>query len=183
SLPSFVPSPSPLSLSPFPHQSCLSLPFTHRSTMTCCTLKVKIAFTILGISAGVMAGSWFAIGFHNISTSIMAFASAFFAALSLYMHWAYKKNWMIEWTDRRFKTIFYINVILFIFASAGMVVCMVIAGINHQGITYDELMGENLWMTSVWCFMTAKWTGMSAFYARSYNREVMAPLVHSPPIY
>ncbi|GMR32549.1 hypothetical protein PMAYCL1PPCAC_02744, partial [Pristionchus mayeri] len=148
-----------------------------------CTIKTKIFFAILGISAGLMAGSWFAIGYHNISTAIMAFTSAFFASLSLYMHWAYKKNWMVSWSESSFNAIFYINVILFIFSSAGMVVCMVIAGINHQGLTHDELMGENLWMTAVWCFMTAKWTGMSAYYARSYSSHLMAPLVHSQPIF
>ncbi|KAF8384042.1 hrg-1 [Pristionchus pacificus] len=148
-----------------------------------CTPKVKMIIAAIGISAGLMAGTWFAIGYHNISTTIMAYASAFFASLSFYMHWAYKKNWMTTWKDSSLKTIFYITVILCIFSTVGMVVCMIVAGINHQGLTHDELMGENLWMTAVWCFMTAKWTGMTAYYARFYSREVMAPLMHSPPIF
>ncbi|GMS85439.1 hypothetical protein PENTCL1PPCAC_7614, partial [Pristionchus entomophagus] len=139
-----------------------------------CTFKVRLIYAIVGICFGIMAGTCYGIMFQNVSATSMAFVSSIFAATSFYIHLAYKKKWMNNWTDSKWKSLFYINLILFIIATAGMAACCILAGINHQGFTYDDLMGENLWMTAVWCFITAKWTGMSAYYARWYLAKVKA---------
>ncbi|GMR59919.1 hypothetical protein PMAYCL1PPCAC_30114, partial [Pristionchus mayeri] len=143
----------------------------------CCTPKVKIVYGSIGAVFGITAGIFYAIVFHNVSASTIAIISAVFALLYVYMHWAYKKNLIRTWPDAKIKSIFWINLLIFIVASVGMIACLVIAGINHQGLTYDDLHGENLWMTSGWCFITAKWSGMNSFYARSYKLEAMK----SPP--
>lgn len=73
------------------------------------------------------------------------------------------------------------GLLVWIAALAGMVVCLVIAGVKGQNLTKEDLMHENLWITAVWCWMTFKWSMMIWWYSRIYSREVMNPLTKSPP--
>lgn len=68
-------------------------------------------------------------------------------------------------------------------ALTGMVGCLIAAGVKGQSISGDDLKGENLWMTAVWCWMTSKWTMMMAIYGRRYGRQYMTPLSKSNPMY
>lgn len=53
-----------------------------------------------------------------------------------------------------------------------MVISLVIAGLKHQTLTHDGLMNTNWWIVAVWCWMTFKWTMMSAIYTRKYAKKV-----------
>ncbi|TKR62831.1 hypothetical protein L596_026742 [Steinernema carpocapsae] len=138
-----------------------------------CGMKIRIAWSILGISAGIMAGAVFAYRYHNISTTCMAFFSSLCATFLTYLHFAYHRGWATNWTPSKFKSIVVINATLCILALCGMIICLVIAGIKHQTLTNKGLQGENLWMTAVWCWMTFKWTMMSAVYGRKYASNVI----------
>ncbi|KAK0426631.1 hypothetical protein QR680_009816 [Steinernema hermaphroditum] len=142
-----------------------------------CGMKIRIAWAILGISAGIMAGSVFAARYHNWSTTAMAFFSSVCATYLTYLHFAYHRGWASNWMPSKFRAIVVINTTLCILAFCGMVACLIIAGVRHQTITAEGLQGENLWMTAVWCWMTFKWTMMSAVYARKYASNVMTPLI------
>ncbi|CAJ0917045.1 unnamed protein product, partial [Mesorhabditis belari] len=148
-----------------------------------CSVNVLLVISIIGISAGVMAGLMFGGEYHNWSTCTMAFISAIFASYVSYLHLAYKKNWMVTWEPAKYKLGFWIGLLVFIASFLGMIGCLIAAGIKKQGLTHDELMGENLWMTAVWCFMTAKWSSQTAVFSRRYSSAVMRPLTKTSPIH
>jgi len=149
--------------------------------MAFCNINVRIAWAIIGISAGIMAGLVFAVQYHNISTTTLAFISSIFATLLTLFHFWYKKGKLAYWSKSKFAVVGYTCLLVWIAALAGMVVCMVVAGVKGQNITHEGLQGENLWMTAVWCWMTFKWSMMIWWYSRIYSKDVMNPLTKSPP--
>ncbi|CAJ0558989.1 unnamed protein product, partial [Mesorhabditis spiculigera] len=102
-----------------------------------CSVNVLLTISIIGITAGVMAGAMFGGQYHNVSTCIMAFISAGFATYVSYMHIAYKKNWMLHWSSAKFTASFWIGLLTFIASFIGMIGCLVAAGIKKQGLTHD----------------------------------------------
>ncbi|KAI6172975.1 Heme transporter HRG family-containing protein [Aphelenchoides besseyi] len=145
-----------------------------------CAMRVKIIWAILGITAGPVAGSMFWMQYHNYSAAIMAFFSSICASYLLYTHIAFHKSWIIDWSSTRIRVIIVVNTVLCVLAFASMIVCLTIAGIRRTPIAAK---GVNLWLTSVWLWMTFKlifdfiWTMMSALYTRRYAQNVMHPLL------
>jgi len=140
-------------------------------------MKIKIIWAILGVIAGLTASPTFFHMYQNYLAASLAVFSSFCAGYLVYTHWAYHKKWIIDWSTTRVKAVIAINAIICILGYSGMIVCLVVAGIRHQGIL-DK--GNNLWIAAVWCWMTGKWTMMSAIYTRRYVQNVMHPLiVHS----
>ncbi|KAI6221928.1 Heme transporter HRG family-containing protein [Aphelenchoides fujianensis] len=138
------------------------------------SMKLKIGWAILGITAGPMAAGVFWAQWHNYPTALLALFSAFCAAYLLYTHIAFHKKWIVDWSPARIQAAIVINTALCVLAFIGFVVCLVVAGIRHTNVVAK---GENLWLAAVWCWMTFKWTMMSALYTRRYVQSVRHPLL------
>ncbi|GMR46898.1 hypothetical protein PMAYCL1PPCAC_17093, partial [Pristionchus mayeri] len=103
-----------------------------------------------------------------VSASILACFSALLAALYSYINWAFKKTKLFTWSDAKIKWIFVTNLTITLIALAGMIACLVIAGVDHKKMKYSDLIGENLWITAILCFVTANWAGIISYQIRSY---------------
>ncbi|KAF8383637.1 hypothetical protein PRIPAC_72779 [Pristionchus pacificus] len=152
-----------------------------------CTPKIKMIYMCCGVAFGVCAGAWYGIIFHMISATTVAFFSSIFAGIGVYIHVSSMKKWMITWSEAKFKMMFWINLIPFVLCCAGIIGSCVYAGIDHEGLTIDDLKDqENWWMTACWFFIAAKWSGMSAYYIRGYSAAIKAMLMdqqHNHPEY
>uniref|UniRef100_A0A915DU48 Heme transporter hrg1-A n=1 Tax=Ditylenchus dipsaci TaxID=166011 RepID=A0A915DU48_9BILA len=138
-----------------------------------CSMKIRFIWAALGISAGLTAGISFAIMYQNYLATAIAFFSSVCASYLFYIHLAYFKSWMFDWTETRNKMIVLINTVICLIGLAGMIVSLVLAYLWGQGLTRDQLMGTNLWIVAVWCWMTFKWSMASAIYARQYSRKIL----------
>jgi hypothetical protein len=136
-------------------------------TMMLCSMKIRMAYSILGILLGIIAGAAFAIMFQNYVCAAVAVFSSLCALFLTYIHFAYHRSWMFEWSPVSCKLIVIINAILSVLALAGMTICLVLAGIRRQAPD-----GNSLWVVSVWCWMTFKWTMMAAVYTNRYARNI-----------
>ncbi|KAE9553301.1 hypothetical protein FO519_003467 [Halicephalobus sp. NKZ332] len=119
-----------------------------------------------------MAGAVFAAQYGNYVAAILAFFSSVCAGFLLYLHISYYKKWFHEWSPQKITVVIVVNWILCALGITGMVICLVVAGIRHQSLSKEDLKGTNLWICAVWCWMTFKWTMMSAIYTRKYGKEV-----------
>lgn len=77
--------------------------------MVLCSIRVRIVWAIIGISAGLMAGLVFAGHYQNWSAVTMAFISSGFAALVVLLHVWYSKGRLAYWSKLRFNVIIYIS--------------------------------------------------------------------------
>ncbi|CAD5225124.1 unnamed protein product [Bursaphelenchus xylophilus] len=134
-------------------------------------MKVRLILAGIGIFCGILAGTCFWIMYGNVSATTLAYFSSVCAAFAFYTHWAYHKQWMLQWSSGKIKASIIINTILCVLALCGMIASLVIAGVKGQTIDHEGLQGENLWITAVWFWMTFKWTMMSAIYTRKYARN------------
>ncbi|KAI6192187.1 Heme transporter HRG family-containing protein [Aphelenchoides bicaudatus] len=140
-------------------------------------MRIKMIWAVVGILAGLTASPTFYHGYQNYAAASLAIFSSVCAAYLFYTHLAYHKQWFVNWSTTRVRVAVVLNALICVFAFIGMVVCLTVAGIRRQGIL-DK--GNNLWIAAVWCWMTWKWSMMSAIYTRRYAQNVMHPLiVHS----
>uniref|UniRef100_A0A914VB01 Uncharacterized protein n=1 Tax=Plectus sambesii TaxID=2011161 RepID=A0A914VB01_9BILA len=149
--------------------------------MVFCSIRVRIIWAIIGISAGIMAGAVFGVQYHNYSATTLAFISSIFATLLMLLHIWYSKGKLSYWSKAKFSFVTISCLLVWIAALVGMVVCLVVAGVKGQNLTHEGLQHENFWITAVWCWMTFKWSMMIWWYSRIYSRDVMNPLTKSPP--
>ncbi|KAJ1347960.1 hypothetical protein KIN20_003152 [Parelaphostrongylus tenuis] len=147
-----------------------------------CNTKVSIAIAILGISAGLLAGLFFAIQYQNWPATTIAFMSSVAASVLFYVHLSYSKGWILEWPPSRFTCLIWGGWMCFAIGMIGMTACLINAGVRHQTLTTEGLKGANFWITSVWFFMLAKWTSLIALYSRRYRDATTIPLSKTPPI-
>lgn len=63
--------------------------------------------------------------------------------------------------------------ILSVLCFVGVIVCLTLAAIWHQGLSHKDLKKENLWITAVWFFMTFKWFIFSVWYIHHYTSRVI----------
>ncbi|CAB3406359.1 unnamed protein product [Caenorhabditis bovis] len=138
-----------------------------------CNINVKIGWTICGIILGFIYIACYIFYFKNWSACIVCAISVVFAFMTLYLYWAYKKDWIVSWKHSTFFWMFWLNIIFSIFALAGLITCYIIAGIDHMGAaTIKDMHGENLWFTGTWFCFIIKWTVQSAFFARSVDKSL-----------
>jgi hypothetical protein len=142
-------------------------------------MKFKIFWACLGISAGILAGGVFAAQYKNYSAAIIAFFSSICASYLLYIHISYHKRSFHSWPQQKVTAIIVINWILAALGLIGMTVCLIIAGVKGQTLTHKGLQGNNFWIVAVWCWMTFKWTMMSAIYTRKYANKVWPQIFSS----
>lgn len=76
-------------------------------TMVFCSIRVRIAWAIIGISAGIMAGAVFGFRYHNISATTLAFISSIFATLLMLFHIWYHKGKLSYWSKAKFNFVGY----------------------------------------------------------------------------
>ncbi|CAD6187433.1 unnamed protein product [Caenorhabditis auriculariae] len=147
------------------------------------SLKTQIIIAWLGVSAGIMAGTVFAIQYQNWSAVTLAYISSAFATIVLHLHLAFKKERIHLWAPNRLRCISTIGLTFALLGTIGMVYCLISAGIQQQTLTREGLMGENLWITAVWMFMTAKWGSLTWKFGRKYRCyiEETRPLLAPPP--
>ncbi|CAB3410235.1 unnamed protein product [Caenorhabditis bovis] len=161
----------------------------HEERRSFCTwfhsLKVQIWIAWLGVSAGIMAGTVFAIQFQNWPAVFMAYVSSAVATMVLHLHMAYKKTQMAGWSMTKLKCISTVGATLSIISFIAMIYCLVTAGVEGQTITPEGLKGPNLWITAVWFFMTFKWSMFMWKFSWKYRLlcEETQPLLQSPPEY
>ncbi|GMR38988.1 hypothetical protein PMAYCL1PPCAC_09183, partial [Pristionchus mayeri] len=90
------------------------------------------------------------------------------SSLYSYINWAFKKTKLLTRSDGKIEWIFMINLTITLLALIGMVACLLIAGVDHQKMSYADLIGENLWITAILCLVTANWAGIISYQIRSY---------------
>uniref|UniRef100_A0A0R3RYS0 7TM_GPCR_Srx domain-containing protein n=1 Tax=Elaeophora elaphi TaxID=1147741 RepID=A0A0R3RYS0_9BILA len=162
-------------------------------------MKIRLLWPVIGIVCGIMAGLCFAIIyqpmgficdsaatlinmhennsymlFQNWSATVMAFMSSISALNLLLIHQKHIKGTLAMLSEVKIKFIFVINCILCVLCLAGVIVCLALAAIWHQNLTYKGLMNENLWITAVWFFMTFKWSMLSIWYIHRYSTQNVA---------
>uniref|UniRef100_A0A1I7UQ91 Heme transporter hrg-1 n=1 Tax=Caenorhabditis tropicalis TaxID=1561998 RepID=A0A1I7UQ91_9PELO len=150
------------------------------------SLKVQIWIAWLGVSAGVMAGTVFAIQYQNWIAVTMCFISSAFATVVLHLHMAFKKTQMAGWSSTRLRCLSAVGATVALLSFIAMIYCLVVAGLEHQTIDRQGLMGANLWIAAVWFFMTSKWSALTWRFARKYRaycEETQPLLAASPPEY
>ena len=74
-----------------------------------CGMKFKIAWAIIGISAGIMAGAVFAGQYQNYAATAIAFFSSICAGFLLYLHIAYMKKWFHQWSHQKVTAVIVIS--------------------------------------------------------------------------
>ncbi|VDN07968.1 unnamed protein product [Thelazia callipaeda] len=138
-----------------------------------CSMKIRLAMTVIGIFSGISAGLCFAIMYQNWSATTMAFVSSLAAAQLLEIHRKHIKGNILMLSNGKINAIFAFNCILCTLCVGGVIMCLCLAGIWHQTLTHEGLMHENLWITAVWFWMTMKWTFASAWFIHHYSSEVI----------
>jgi hypothetical protein len=66
-----------------------------------CSMKVRLIYAAIGISAGLMAGTVFAWSYGNWLATGLAYFSSVCATYLYYTHTAYNKRWMFDWSERK----------------------------------------------------------------------------------
>uniref|UniRef100_A0A1I7SHX3 DUF418 domain-containing protein n=1 Tax=Bursaphelenchus xylophilus TaxID=6326 RepID=A0A1I7SHX3_BURXY len=66
-------------------------------------MKVRLILAGIGIFCGILAGTCFWIMYGNVSATTLAYFSSVCAAFAFYTHWAYHKQWMLQWSSGKIK--------------------------------------------------------------------------------
>uniref|UniRef100_A0A0K0EHS5 Heme transporter hrg-1 n=1 Tax=Strongyloides stercoralis TaxID=6248 RepID=A0A0K0EHS5_STRER len=152
-------------------ESPISLPPPVSSKMSW-SMKIRLIWAVIGISAGLMAGPIFEVRYHNHAVLIIALASSIAASFLFYIHLSYHKRNIWNWNSKSIQLIIYLNTVLCVLFLLSCITCLVIASINKETLTTDGLKGNNRWMMAVWFWMNFKWTMMIAIYTRKYSQKI-----------
>uniref|UniRef100_A0A8R1EY80 Uncharacterized protein n=1 Tax=Caenorhabditis japonica TaxID=281687 RepID=A0A8R1EY80_CAEJA len=142
-----------------------------------CHINVRLAYTVVGIVLGLFWSTIYIGWWKNWVALATCLTATAFAVETLFLYWSVKIDTILKWKPQTFQWLFWINLLVGFLAIAGMIVAIVLAATNHQGVSNKDQHGLNWWSTATWFLVMLKWTWQNAFFARLYAKKTRISVV------
>lgn len=133
-------------------------------------IKIRIALAVIGVIIGVSVCVVFALKFKNLSAAIWAIISGITAAIVLFVHIQYVREYWRTY-HKALQYLMLLGCFLMMASICGFTTYLTLALVEKRKFS---VYGTNYFIVIVWCFMTFKWSLGLFYYSRSY-RNIFCP--------